>query len=131
MTHRAWASLSARTASANPGATGPASRAAALAISAWALVMMAVTILAHPTPLYFDETDQIGEYIPAARPTLGLFGPRLQVGGSGAIMRREDERRSRSANAVQLAHRRSAILAAGNLHQSVEQEEHAVEESVI
>ena len=70
MTHRAWASLSARTASANPGATGPAARAAALAIGAWALVMLAVTILAHPTPLYFVETDLIGEYIPAARELL-------------------------------------------------------------
>ena len=42
-------------------------RAAGIVVLGWCGVLLAVTLLAHPTPLYFVETDLVGEYLPAAR----------------------------------------------------------------
>src|SRR5689334_2509142 len=36
-------------------------------VLAWTAALVAVSLFAHPTPLYFVETDLLGEYIPAAR----------------------------------------------------------------
>jgi tetratricopeptide (TPR) repeat protein len=45
----------------------PSGRHAGIAVALYTLVLLAVTLAAHPTPLYFVETDLVGEYIPAAR----------------------------------------------------------------
>ena len=37
------------------------------AVVLYTVVLLAVTVKLHPTPLYFVETDLVGEYIPAAR----------------------------------------------------------------
>ena len=42
-------------------------RRAAPGVLSYTLVVFAVTVFLHPTPLYFVETDLLGEYIPAAR----------------------------------------------------------------
>jgi 4-amino-4-deoxy-L-arabinose transferase-like glycosyltransferase len=42
-------------------------RQVALFVALWALLLMVVVGLWHPTPLYTAETDLIGEYVPAAR----------------------------------------------------------------
>jgi hypothetical protein len=39
----------------------------AIALIVHTATLLAITLVAHPTPLYFVETDLIGEYIPAAR----------------------------------------------------------------
>ena len=44
-----------------------AERRCALIVAAWTVSMAIVTLAAHATPLYFVETDLLGEYIPAAR----------------------------------------------------------------
>ena len=59
--------IAAGAATAGPGATAAADRAALIAVAAWTAVMAAVTLVAHGTPLYFVETDLLGEYLPAAR----------------------------------------------------------------
>src|SRR5258706_497512 len=41
-------------------------RGAALAVIAWTAVVLAVSLLAHPTPFYTVETDLVGECLPAA-----------------------------------------------------------------
>ena len=51
-------------------------RWAAPAIALYTLLLVAVGVLLHPTPLYFVETDLLGEYIPAARAiAAGLLDP--------------------------------------------------------
>ena len=42
-------------------------RWAAPLVALWTLALLAITVFLHPTPLYFVETDLLGEYIPAAR----------------------------------------------------------------
>src|ERR1044072_4088377 len=44
-----------------------ADRRCALIVGAWTAAMAIVTLAAHKTPLYYVETDLLGEYIPAAR----------------------------------------------------------------
>ena len=56
----------------SPLATGPdldpgTDRAAARVIAMWTALLALVTLAAHAIPLYFVETDLLGEYIPAAR----------------------------------------------------------------
>jgi Flp pilus assembly protein TadD len=54
----------------------PLERWAAPAVALYTLVLAAVGVLLHPTPLYFVETDLLGEYIPAARAiAAGLLDP--------------------------------------------------------
>ena len=49
---------------------------AAPAVALYTLVLLAITIFLHPTPLYFVETDLLGAYIPAARAlAAGVFAP--------------------------------------------------------
>src|SRR6267378_4655101 len=45
----------------------PHSARAAIVIAIWTLGLVVVAVFAHPTPLYFVETDLVGEYLPAAR----------------------------------------------------------------
>jgi len=57
-------------------ALAPIERWAAPAVALYTLVLLAVTVLLHPTPLYFVETDLLGAYIPAARAlAAGIFVP--------------------------------------------------------
>ncbi len=42
-------------------------REAAWLAGVWAAVLAAISLAAHPTALYFVETDLVGEYLPAAR----------------------------------------------------------------
>ena len=53
--------------SASPAWPALSRRAAMLVVGAWCAVMIAITLLFHPTPLYFVETDLVGEYLPSAR----------------------------------------------------------------
>jgi 4-amino-4-deoxy-L-arabinose transferase-like glycosyltransferase/Flp pilus assembly protein TadD len=61
---------------AHPARAGAGLPRPGLLILLHAAVILAVALLLHPTPLYFVETDLVGEYIPAARDLLaGRLNP--------------------------------------------------------
>ena len=63
----------------------------------------------------------------AARPASGFLGPSLFLERVVAVVRSEDERRAWPADTIKLPQRRPPVLPSGNLHQSVEEEERAIE----
>ena len=65
-----------QTRDARDAALEPLEPWAAPAVALYTVVLLAVTVFLHPSPLYFVETDLLGEYIPAAKAlAAGVLAP--------------------------------------------------------